>query len=104
MCADRFVGHRLDLLENALTVVGELRVDDNDSIGADEDRGIAAVFREDEKVVPDFLDAKSRGLRRGQTREHRATDNQRREGCRPVHDDFTHFPNQVARRCCCAAV
>src|SRR5881397_2213004 len=39
---DRLAAHRLDLIQNRLAIVGELRVDDHDTVCREEDRGISS--------------------------------------------------------------
>src|SRR5436309_4302120 len=57
---DRLAAHCLDLIQNRLAIVGELRVDDHDTVCREEDRGISSTAGNHIKPVRDFLDRADR--------------------------------------------
>ena len=57
---DRFVGDRLDLIEDRLTVVGVLGVHDDDAALRDVDRRVPALPLNQIQVVLDLLDGLNR--------------------------------------------
>ena len=54
---DRLVGDRAHLIEDALAVVGELGVDEQHAVVADEHGGVAALARDAIEVRRDVVDA-----------------------------------------------
>ena len=58
----RLVGDRLDLIEDCLPVVGELRVDEDHTAGRNEGGGIPALAGNHVEVVGNFFDGSERRL------------------------------------------